>query len=155
MGKPKATVVREGLQAYSDRGVFRSFTEKAGKDGKIKFQFLYFGDKPVNLEFEEKDHTLVVRNMLRRVPADMYRDFTAFLDELYDPHLPAHRRIHKGSAEAEFVKKGSNVSLVFRVKRNRYKYGVNKLVNLLSWIHTHVQNYHPDYLVEVLGEPEE
>ena len=155
MGKTSATVVREGLQAYADRGVFRSFAEQASKEGKIRFGFLYFGDKVMTLEFTEKDHTLVIRNMLKSVSADMYEELKAFLDGLCDPHLPAHRRIHKGSADAQFVKKGGNVSLVFQIKQNRYQYGVNKLVNLVSWVQIHLQSRHPEYLVNVMGEPEE
>ena len=155
MGKAPTAVVREGLQAYADRGVLRSFAEKTSKDGKIKFRFLYLGDDPVTLEFSEKDHTLVIRNMLKRVSADMYEDLKAFLDKLSDPHLPAHRRIHKGSADAQFVKKGGSVSLVFQVKQNRYQYGVKKLVNLVAWVQTYLQARFPEYLVNVMGEPEE
>jgi hypothetical protein len=155
MGKTSATVVREGLQAYADRGVFRSFAEQASKDEKIRFGFLYFGDKTMTLEFTEKDHTLVIRNMLASVSADMFRDLQAFLDGLSDPHLPAHRRIHKGSADVQFVKKGGSVSLVFQVKQNRYQYGVKKFVNLVSWVQVHLQSRHPEYLVNVMGEPEE
>jgi hypothetical protein len=155
MGKAATTIVREGLQAFADRRVLRNFTEQKGKDGKIKFSFLYFGDNPVKLEFTEKDHTLVIRDMLPRVHAGMYADLEAFLQKLFDPALPAHRRIDRSSADVHFVKKGGTVSLVFQVKRNRYKYGMDKLIELASWVRTYLQGGHQDYLWRVMGEPED
>jgi hypothetical protein len=155
MGKAAITLIQEGLQVFADRRVLRNFTEKKGKDGKIKFSFLYFGDSTVNLEFTEKDQTLVIRNMLPRVPAAMYSDLQAFLEQLSDPALPAHRRIDRSSADVCFVKKGGNVSLVFKVKGNRYKYGTDKLIELASWVRTYLQGGHQEYLWRVMGEPED
>lgn len=153
MGKA-LTIVREGLNAYADRGVFRSYAEQAAKDGKVGFQFLFIGQKTVTIVFTEKEHTLVIRNMLSSVSPDMYLQLKDFLAELYDPDLPKHRRIDRVLAEVQFMKRGGNVSLVFQVQKN-YKYGVNKLINLISWIHTYLQNWCPEYLWEVLGEPQE
>ncbi len=155
MEKASTRVVREGLQAYADRRVFRDFSEEKGKDGKIHFRFLYFGDKSVTLEFAEHDQTLVIRKMLTRVPAGLYADLQAFLKKLSDPDLPAYRRIDRRSADVRFVKKGGDVSLVFRVKGNRYRYGVDKLINLASWVRTYLQGRHQDYLWEVMGEPQD
>lgn len=154
MGKASTTVVREGLQVYADRRVFRSFAEEKRKDGKVRFTFLFFGDHPVAVEFTERDHTLVIRNMLTRVPAGMYADLQTFLETLSDPDLPPYRRIDRSSADARFVKTRGNVSLVFQVKKNRYKYGVDKLVDLASWVRTYLQGSHQEYLWEVMGEPE-
>ena len=88
MGKSSAALVREGLKVYADRGVFRSFAEEKGKNGKIKFGFLLFDNNPVDLEFTEKEHTLVIRNILVRVPVDMYSDLQDFLKKLFNPDLP-------------------------------------------------------------------
>lgn len=154
MGKA-ATVVRDGLQAYADRKIFRNFAEEKGKNGTITFRFLYFGDDAITLEFAERDQTLVIRNMLTRVPAGMYADLQAFVEKLSDPDLPPHRRIDRRSADARFVRKRKNVSLVLQVKRNRYKYGVDRLVNLASWVRTYLQGAHQKYLWEVMGEPED
>jgi hypothetical protein len=153
MSKAPATVVREGLQAYVDRKIFRNFVEVQGKDGRIKFRFLYLGKDVLNLDFKEQERTLVIRNLLPRVSAGMYLDLQAFLERLYDPDLPAYRRIDRGSADVHFEKRAGNVSLVFRVKSNRYKYGVDKLIELASWIRTFLQGRYQTYLWEVMGEP--
>jgi hypothetical protein len=153
MGKA-LTIVREGLKAYADGGVFRSYAEQSAKDGKVEFRFLFIGQKTVTIVFTEKDHTLVIKNMLSSVLPDMYVQLKDFLAGLYDPDLPEHRRIDRALAEVKFMRRGGNVSLVFQVRKN-YKYGVGKLINLISWIHTYLQSWCPEYLWEVLGEPQE
>jgi hypothetical protein len=154
MGKA-FSAVKEGLQAYADRGVFRSFAEQATKDQKVEFQFLLFGQRTLTIVLSEKEHTMVLKNMLPDVSTDMHAHLKAFLKELFDPGLPEHRRIDKNLAEVKFVKRGGGLSLVFQVKKNQYKYGVNKLINLASWIHTDLQSWYPNYLAEVMGEPQE
>jgi hypothetical protein len=154
MGKA-FSAVKEGLQAYANRGVFRSFAEQATKDRKVEFQFLLFGQRTLTVVLSEKEHTMVLKNMLPDVSADMHAHLKAFLKELFDPGLPEHRRIDKNLAEVKFVKRGGGLSLVFQVKKNQYKYGVNKLINLASWIHTDLQSWYPNYLAEVMGEPQE
>ncbi len=104
---------------------------------------------------EVREKVAAIRNMLPRVPADMYADLQVFLEGLFDPDLPAYRRIDRSSADVHFVKRGGNVSLVFQVKRDRYEYGVDKLISLISWIHINIQGRHQDYLWKVMGEPED
>jgi hypothetical protein len=154
MGKA-LTVAKQELQAYAERGVFRSFAEQATRDGKVEFQFLFFGQKTLTVLFSEKEHTLVFKDMLPDVSTDIHVHLKAFLKELFDPGLPEHRRIDKNRAEVKFVKRGGSLSLVLQVKKNQYKYGVNKLINLASWIHTDLQSWYPNYLAEVMGEPQE
>jgi len=153
VSRTSVTVVQEGLRAYADRKIFRNFVEEQGKDGGIRFRFLYLGAGVMNLEFREQDRTLVIRNMLPRVSVGMYADLQAFLQRLHDSELPAYRRIDRSSAEAQFVRKRGNVSLVFRVKGARYKYAVDKLIELASWIRTYLQGAYQTYLWEVMGEP--
>ena len=153
MGKA-ADRVRMGLKAYADRGVFRNFSESKGRNGTIAFGFRLFGERPVRIEFAERRHTLTIRNMLTEVPADMYADLQAFLAQLSDSTRPVHRRIDRRAADVRFERKRGNVSLVFRVRGNRYANGVDTLVNLASWIRTHLQQWHPVYMWRVMGEPE-
>jgi hypothetical protein len=154
MGKA-LSIARQQLQAYADRGVFRSFAEQVTKDGKVEFQFLFFGQKALTVVFSEKEHAMVLKGMLPDVSADLYAHLKGFLKDLFDPGLPEHRRIDKNLADVKFVKRGGSLSLVFQVKKNQYQYGVNKLINLASWIHTDLQSWYPNYLAEVMGEPQE
>ena len=153
MGKLPAAVVRDGLEAYAERGIFKELRETKGRSGKTRFQFLLL-DESVTVELAERDRTLVIRNMLRQVPAGMYADLQNFLEALFDRGLPPHRRLDRRSADAHFVKRAGRVSLVITVKNGRYRYAVDKLVSLLGWVRTHLQQWHPAYLWEVAGESE-
>ena len=73
MRKTPAAVVRDGLKAYAERGIFQDFRETQARQGRTRFEFR-LADAPVTVELGERDETLVVRNMLRQVPAGMYAD---------------------------------------------------------------------------------
>ncbi len=149
------SIIRQELKAYADRGVFRSFAEEGVGGGEVAFQFLYLGQNPMTLLYAGKEGALTLKDMLPEVSADMFSNLKAFLQELFDPGLPEHRRINPALAKVRFVKRRGNVSVVFEVKNKKYKYGVNKLINLISWIHTYLQSWYPIYLWEILKEPQE
>ena len=153
MRKTPAAVVRDGLKAYAERGIFRDFRETQARQGRTRFEFRV-ADAPVTVELAERDHTLVVRDMLRHVPAGMHADLQRFLAALFDRDLPPHRRLDRRSADARFVRRRGQVSLVVTVKGGRYRYAVDKLVSLMGWVRTHLQQWHPAYLWEVAGESE-
>lgn len=148
-----AEVVRDGLKVYAERGIFQQFRETQGRHGRTRFEFLLLDDA-VTIELVERERTLVVRNMLRQVPAGMYADLQAFLAALFDRERPPHRRLDRRSADAQFVRRRGQVSLVIKVKHGRYGYAVGRLVSLLGWVRTHLQQSHPAYLWEVAGESE-
>ena len=153
MRKTPAAVVRDGLKAYAERGVFQDFRETRARQGRTRFEFR-LADAPVMVELGERDETLVVRDMLRQVPAGMYADLQRFLAALFDRDLPPHRRLDRRSADVRFVKRRGQVSLVVTVKGGRYRYAVEKVVSLMGWVRTHLQQWHPAYLWEVGGESE-
>ncbi len=153
MGKLPAAVVRDGLKTYAARGIFQDLRETRAGSGRTRFEFRLL-DEPVTVELAERDHTLVVRNMLREVPAGMYTDLQDFLAARFDRGLPPHRRLDRRSADVQFVRRRGQVSLVVRVKHGRYRYAVEQLVNLIGWVRTHLQQWHPAYLWEVAGESE-
>ncbi len=153
MARLPAEVVRDGLKVYAERGIFQEFRETQGRSGKTRFEFRLLDD-PVTVELAERDHTLVIRNMLRQVPAAMYADLQQFLAALFDRDLPPHRRLDRRSTDARFVRRRGQVSLVVKVKHGRYGYAVDKLVSLMGWVRTHLQQWHPAYLWEVAGESE-
>ena len=153
MARLPAEVVRDGLKVYAKRGIFQDFREGRGRNGKTRFEFRLL-DEPVTIELAEREHTLVLRDMLRQVPAGMYEDLQAFLASLFDRGLPPHRRLDRRSADAHFVRRGGHVSLVIKVKSGRYRYAVDRLVRLIGWVRTHLQQSHPAYLWEVAGESE-
>ncbi len=50
--------VRKVLQAYADRGIFRSFSELNAPRGRARFKFLWLSERPTDLVWTEKTRTL-------------------------------------------------------------------------------------------------
>ena len=144
------TVIRRLLQGYADRGIFRGFSEKKTKEGKNEFKFLWLTGQPMTLIYEGKNSTLRFKNLLLNVPSHstMYLDLEAFVKGKVDGDLPKHRRIDSQLAEVECSNRGGKVSIVLKVKRGKYQYGVNKIVNLIHEIFLFLRSSWADYMWE-------
>lgn len=153
MAKSSLNQVRESLQAYADRGVFRGFSEiKSGH-----FSFVWLIRHRMELRVDTTKHTLRFRQLLPGVPADstMYAELKNFIRRRHDPELPDHRRIDRRRAEASCSNRGGFVSISLKVKSNQYAYGVNKIVNLVHELFLHLRDAHPEYLMENFDVPQE
>ena len=146
-------VVRESLQTYAERGVFRGFSE--GKPGQ--FTFVWFYQHPMELIVDTNAHVLRFKQLLPGVPARsaLAKELKAFLQERHDEALPDHRRVDRNRAEVTCTNRGGIVSLALQVKHNEYAYGVNKLVNLVHELFVHLRADYPEYLVENFDVPQE
>jgi hypothetical protein len=61
--------VRECLKAYADRGVFRGYTERPGRLGRVVFRFSWLARHPYELQYEPRTGTFVFLNALPNMPA--------------------------------------------------------------------------------------
>jgi hypothetical protein len=153
MAKRSLNVVRENLQAYADRGVFRGFSEiKSGH-----FQFVWVVRHQMELVVDTTKQTLRFKQLLPGVPTNspLYREVKRFIEERHDRQLPEHRRIDRRRAEVSCSNRGGWVSITLKVKNNQYAYGVNKIVNLVHELFVLLRDRHPDYLVENFDVPQE
>ena len=153
MSSKSLQIVREGLQAYADRGVFRGFSEvKAGR-----FTFVWFFHHPMELNVDMVKHELRFKQLLPGIPArsELYVELKNFLAERHDRQLPEHRRVDRRRAEVVCSNRAGTVSLSLKVKGNQYAYGVNRIVNLVHELFVHLRSAHPEYLVEKFDVPQE
>lgn len=152
MDKP-LNVVRQNLQAYADRGVFRGFSES--KTGHFKFVWLL--RHQMELKVDTTKHTLRFKQLLPGVPAQspLYAELKSFIEQRHDRALPEHRRIDRRRAEVSCANRGGAVSVSLRVKNNQYAYGVNRLVNLVHELFLFLRESQPEYLVENFDVPQE
>ncbi len=153
MAKSSLNIVRESLQAYADRGVFRGFSEI--KQGH--FSFVWLIRHRMELRVDTAKQTLRFRQLLPGVPADsaMYAELKNFIRQRHDRELPDHRRIDRRRAEAACSNRGGFVSISLKVKNNQYAYGVNKIVNLVHELFLHLRERRPEYLMENFDVPQE
>ncbi|MDX2044972.1 MAG: hypothetical protein SF097_27420 [Acidobacteriota bacterium] len=147
------SIIRESLQAYADRGVFRGFSET--KTGR--FQFVWLIRHQMELVVDTAKHELRFKHLLPGVPAksELYSDLKAFVAERHDRLLPEHRRVDRRRAEVGCSNRGGAVSISLKVKNNQYAYGANRLVNLVHELFVHLRQTHPEYLVENFDVPQE
>jgi hypothetical protein len=80
------SVVRENLQAYADRGVFRGFSEF--KNGH--FQFIWVVNHRMELSVDTAKHELRFKRLLHNVPAKspLYAELKSFIERRHDEELP-------------------------------------------------------------------
>lgn len=146
-------IVREGLQAYADRGIFRGFSEV--KTGQFKFVWLI--QHQMELIVDTAKGELRFRQLLPGIPAKsvLYAELKSFIQYRHDRDLPEHRRIDPKRAELSCANRSGFVSISLKVKNNQYEYGVNRIVNLVHELFLHLREAHPDYLVENFDVPQE
>ena len=150
-------VVREGLQAYADRGIFRGFSETRAIRGEHSFTFEWLGRRPLCFSVDTESCVLKFKNLLPGVPSgsELYSDLKQFVTARHDSTLPEHRRIDRRRAEVKCSNRRGSVSISLTVKRNQYAYGVNKIVNLAHEIFVHLKDHYADYLWESFDAPQE
>ena len=153
MAKGSLNVVRESLQGYADRGVFRGFSES--RSGH--FHFVWVLQHPMELIVDTTKHVLRFKQLLPGVAANsaLYAELKRFLQERHNRDLPEHRRVDLRRAEVSCATRGGAVSISLKVKNNHYAYGVNKIVNLIHELFVHLRDKHPDYLMENFDVPQE
>ena len=157
MANRSLNVVREGLQAYADRGVFRGFSEAKAGRGEHTFTFEWLSRRPLSFTVDTEKGVLKFKNILPGVPlkSALYSELKQFVNERHDGALPEHRRIDRRRAEVTCSNRGGAVSIALRVKKNQYAYGVNKIVNLAHEIFVHLKDHYADYLWESFDAPQE
>jgi hypothetical protein len=151
MAKRSSDIVRESLQAYADRGVFRGFSEVK----KGHFKFMWGINRQMELSVDESKHELRFKKLLPGVAANsaLYAELRNFINHRHDRELPEHRRIDRRRAEISCANRGGFVSISLKVKRNEYAYGVNRIVNLAHELFLHLKDAHPEYLAENFDVP--
>ena len=153
MSGKSLNIVREALQAYADRGVFRGFSEI--KPGNFKFVWLLH--RQMELAVDPAKRALRFKQLLPGVSAKspLYADLKSFIEQRHDRALPDHRRVDRKRAEVTCLNRSGAVSITLMVKNNQYAYGVNKIVNLVHELFVYLREAHPDYLVENFDVPQE
>jgi hypothetical protein len=153
MANKPLSVVRESLQTYADRGVFRGFSEI--RNGR--FKFVWVANHRMELSVDTAKSMLRFRQLLPGVPANstMYAELKNFIERRHDRELPEHRRIDRRRAEVSCANRGGFVSISLKVKNNQYAYGVNRIVNLVHELFLHLRETYPEYLAENFDAPQE
>ena len=144
------SAVRRCLKAYADRGVFRGYTERPGRLGRIVFRFSWLARHPYDLQYEPRTGTFIFLNALPNVPArtPLARALKTFVEGRSAESLPEHRRVDPARASVSaFVRRGE-MRLQVVARRGHHAYAANRVVNLMHEVYLHLHSYYPEYLWE-------
>jgi len=157
MAKNSLTIIRENLQAYADRGVFRGFSETGSRGGTHSFSFTWLVPHPLELTVDTKSGILKFKDLLPNVPGGsaLHSDLKSFLHERCNGALPKHRRIDKARAELLCRNNAGKISIALKVKNNQYRYCLSRIVNLVHELFVHLNDAHVDYMRESFDAPQE
>ena len=149
--------VRSVLADYDTRGVFGGLVETRIRKDVTQFQFSWLYRRKYTVELNERTATLTVRDCFPHVPprSDLHGGIIDFLKHRSSDELPKHRRLDANRAEVSCRNRGGSVSLYLKVKRNQYRYGARKLINLLHETFLMIDQYFTEYLYEYFDLPEE
>jgi hypothetical protein len=154
--KRGADVIARSLRRYADRGVFRGFTSRADRRGRLEFQFTWLTREPVTITYEPKSGALTFRHLLpglRRSSA--LADVTELIDDRNRRSVPGHKRVDGRRAQISWFIARGGLSLTVTVKGRHHEYGVRRGLNLVNDLFVLLHASYPDYLTEHFGLPAE
>jgi hypothetical protein len=142
--------VRDQLQAYAERGVFRGLAEIKSARTTAAFTFVWLLDQEMELDVDLAKHMLRFRRLLPGMSAGSaeYAAVKAFVRERHGDELPEHRRIDPRRALARSSSRLGSVSISLEVRGHDYVYGVQRFVNLVHELFVYLRDAWPEYLVE-------
>jgi hypothetical protein len=131
-GEDAATIVRETLAGYAQRGIFRAYGDRPASREQIQFSFRWHTEVPINVVYRAGTRELAFRDLLPDVGGNsaMYRHLKQFLRERTSQDLPPHRRIDPRKVALRLTQRAGKVSLIVSLESD-VEYGVRKAVNLI------------------------
>jgi len=157
MVKDPLKVVRENLNDYADRGVFRGFCEEQAGETKVSFSFLWLTPRRMQLIVDTGKRSITFKDLLPNVPSQsiIQKDIKRFLQARYDQDLPEHRRVDSKRGEIACTNRRGALSLSLKVKGGQYRYCLAKIVNLTHELFVHLGDYHDDYMCQTFEARQE
>ena len=157
MARKPTAVIRDTLEEYATRGVLRGFTHRETPDGRTEFLFGWVQRRPFRVVYDDETRTLRVDRFLPAVPAGsaLHADLERFVASRASGTLPPHRAVDPKRARLELSSQDDEVSLSLAILRNQYRYGVRRLLNVVSEIFVLLNASHQEYMWEQFEVPME
>ena len=136
MSSETSAIVRDVLQEYADRGVFRGFREAAGRNDTTVFEFLCFpfAHQPFRLIYNDHKQSLMFKGLLLEMPArsEMYQQLKSFLQQRSAADLPAHRRIDPDRVQLKWSNRKGKIDVTLNINGQHHEYATRRAINLLT-----------------------
>lgn len=120
------------VRGYVERGFFQSARQVPRRGRATVYSVVWHHRRTFRLVIDTEARTVSFPDLLPGVSARsaMMKELTAFLHQFETTEVPDHRRIDPSSARLKVGVRRGHVSLALEVKRQRYEYGVRRLVHL-------------------------
>jgi hypothetical protein len=128
-------MVRETLEDYARRGVFRGFCASQSRAGKSTFRMVWYKNRTYELAVDPAKGEFRFVNLLPELPANspVYRGLKAFVKARLSDDLPEHRRIDPAKANIRLHNRQGYVSLIL-TSPDDLEYGLRKVIHLAQEI---------------------
>ncbi len=149
--------VARALQRYADRGVFRGFSVRTGRGGRLDFSFTWLTRRPTLLTYEPKTGVLSFRHLLPGVGVDrvLMSELKTIVAEHMSAAVPRHRRIDARRTRAECSVRNGHLTLTLKMRGAHHAYAAQRGLNLVNQLFLFLQDSYPEYLIEHFGLPAE
>lgn len=141
--------LRNVLNTYARRGVFRSLSETRSSAG-VTFSFQWLWNAPFTMTLEPKG-ALVFKSVLRGVErgSAIENGVKQFLHDCQSEERVEHRRLDRRSVGVSYSNRGSAGTLRFRIRDGDMENGAKKAVQVVNEIFVdYLSAHYPSYLVE-------
>ncbi len=145
-------VVRQTLESYAKRGIFRAYGGQPSEGEQSRFSFRWHMDATFHVVYGPSRRELLFSDVLPKIASRsrMYRALRVYVEAHTSPTLPEHRRIDPRKARVTVTNRDGMISFIVALKDAHLEYGVRKAVNLIHELFVDfLRNpLYFDYLVE-------
>jgi len=150
--------VEAQLNAYAERGVFRSFSRTVFVKGKAEFRFFWLLDLPFHMTFDTRGGVIAFPKLLPGIqPAsDLEAELKAFLADCASADRPEHRRLDPARLRIDYVNRGRAATLSVKILDGDWESATRKAVHLVNEVFLNFLNArHPEYMIATFQLPDE
>ena len=111
-------IVRETIESYAKRGIFRAYGEQPSERGRSRFSFRWHMDGTFHVAYDPSRRELLFSDVVPKIPSRsrMYRALKAFVEAHTSPTLPEHRRIDPRKTRVTVTNRHGMVSFIVALK---------------------------------------
>ncbi|MEO8028486.1 MAG: hypothetical protein ABI823_18540, partial [Bryobacteraceae bacterium] len=150
--------VEAQLEAYAERGVFRSFSRTSLKAGIAEFRFFWLLNLPFRMTFDSKRGVLAFPKLLPKVPAasELNTALKEFVENCSAEDRPEHRRLDPLRLRTRCSNRAGSATLTIECLDGDFETAVKKAILLVNEVFLSFLNVrHPEYMIETFRLPDE
>ncbi len=151
-------LIESQLNAYAERGVFRSFSRTALENGIAEFRFFWLLNLSFRMTFDTKRNVIIFKKLLPAVEpgSTLETELKAFLAACQSPQRPEHRRVDPAKMRVSYANRAKSGTLTIKSLDADWETTTRKSIHLLNEVFLNFLNArHPEYMIATFQLPDE